>query len=64
MLYEVITNVEFLEEESIGEMDAFIAVTGDSETNIISCLVAKNRRPRGPAVRAYTRLPSRLRIIV
>lgn len=34
-------NVELLEEESIGEMDAFIAVTGDSETNIISCLVAK-----------------------
>lgn len=34
-------NVELLEEESINEMDAFIAVTGDSETNIISCLVAK-----------------------
>ncbi len=36
------SNVEFLEEEGIAEMDAFIAVTGDSETNIISCLVAKN----------------------
>ncbi|MEM7656037.1 MAG: Trk system potassium transporter TrkA [Bacteroidota bacterium] len=36
------SNVEFLEEEGIEEMDAFIAVTGDSETNIISCLVAKN----------------------
>jgi len=35
-------NVEFLEEEGIEEMDAFIAVTPDSETNIISCLVAKN----------------------
>ena len=35
-------NVELLQEESISEMDAFIAVTGDSETNIISCLVAKN----------------------
>ena len=34
-------NVELLEEESINEMDAFVAVTGDSETNIISCLVAK-----------------------
>lgn len=34
-------NVELLEEENINEMDAFIAVTGDSETNIISCLVAK-----------------------
>ncbi|GAB4416654.1 MAG: Trk system potassium transporter TrkA [Bacteroidia bacterium] len=36
-------NVEFLEEEGIGEMDAFVALTGDSEANIISCLVAKNR---------------------
>ncbi|MEM9986684.1 MAG: Trk system potassium transporter TrkA, partial [Bacteroidota bacterium] len=36
------SNVEFLEEEGITEIDAFIAVTGDSETNIISCLVAKN----------------------
>ena len=35
-------NVEFLEEEGIEDMDAFIAVTGDSETNIISCLVARN----------------------
>lgn len=36
------SDVEFLEEEGIEDMDAFIAVTGDSETNIISCLVAKN----------------------
>ena len=36
-------NVELLEEENISEMDAFIAVTGNSETNIISSLVAKNR---------------------
>lgn len=36
-------NVELLEEESISEMDAFIAVTGNCETNIISSLVAKNR---------------------
>ncbi len=36
-------DVELLEEEGINEMDAFIAVTGNSETNIISCLVAKNR---------------------
>ena len=35
-------DVELLEEESIEQMDAFIAVTGNSETNIISCLVAKN----------------------
>lgn len=36
-------NVELLEEESIHEMDAFIAVTGNSETNIMSCLVAKSK---------------------
>ena len=36
-------NVELLEEESITEMDAFIAVTGNSETNIMSCLVAKSK---------------------
>ena len=36
-------NVELLEEEDISEMDAFIAVTGNSETNIMSCLVAKSR---------------------
>ncbi len=36
-------NVELLEEENIDEMDAFIAVTGNSETNIMSCLVAKSK---------------------
>ncbi len=36
-------NVDLLEEESIEEMDAFIAVTGNSETNIMSCLVAKSK---------------------
>lgn len=35
-------NVKLLEEENIDEMDAFIAVTGNSETNIISCLLAKS----------------------
>ena len=36
-------NVELLEEENIQDMDAFISVTGNSETNIMSCLVAKSR---------------------
>jgi trk system potassium uptake protein TrkA len=36
-------NVDLLAEESIHEMDAFIAVTGNSETNIISCLMAKSK---------------------
>lgn len=36
-------NVELLEEENIHNMDAFIALTGNSETNIMSCLVAKSK---------------------
>jgi len=36
-------NVELLQEESIDDMDAFISVTGNSETNIMSCLVAKSK---------------------
>ena len=36
-------NVELLIEESIEDMDAFISVTGNSETNIMSCLVAKSK---------------------
>ena len=37
------TNVELLEDEGIDQMDAFISVTGDSETNIMSCLMAKSK---------------------
>lgn len=37
-------NVELLDEESLESMDAFIAVTGNSETNIMSCLVAKSKK--------------------
>lgn len=40
------SNVEALKEEGLSEMDAFIASTGDSERNIISCLVAKNNGVR------------------
>ena len=36
-------DIELLEEENIREMDAFVAVTGDSETNIMSWLVAKSK---------------------
>ena len=36
-------NVDMLDEESISTMDAFVAVTGNSETNIMSCLVAKSK---------------------
>lgn len=36
-------NVELLEEENLESMDAFVAVTGNSETNIMSCLMAKSK---------------------
>ena len=39
-------NVELLDEENISDMDAFISVTGNSETNIMSCLVAKSKGVR------------------
>lgn len=35
--------VEILEEENISDMDAFISVTGNSETNIMACLLAKSK---------------------
>ncbi|MDO9339375.1 MAG: Trk system potassium transporter TrkA [Bacteroidales bacterium] len=34
-------NVDLLKQEGITKMDAFVAVTGNSETNILSCLLAK-----------------------
>ncbi len=39
-------DVESLEKEGLNDMDAFISVTGDSETNIMSCLVAKSHGVR------------------
>ena len=36
-------NIDFLVEENLDNMDAFIAATGNSETNIMSCLVAKSK---------------------
>lgn len=34
-------NAEFLLQESIKDMDAFVAVTGNSEANILACMAAK-----------------------
>jgi trk system potassium uptake protein len=34
-------NVDLLKQEGITQMDAFVAVTGNSETNILTCLLAK-----------------------
>jgi trk system potassium uptake protein TrkA len=36
------TDMELLKQEGLEKMDAFIAVTGNSETNILSCLLAKH----------------------
>ena len=36
------TDMELLRQEGLEKMDAFIAVTGNSETNILSCLLAKH----------------------
>ncbi len=36
------TNVDLLNQEGLSKMDAFIAVTANSETNILSCLLATN----------------------
>lgn len=35
-------NLDLLKEESLDEMDAFVAVTGNSETNLLSCHLAKS----------------------
>ena len=35
-------NLELLKEEGIEKMDAFVAVTGNSETNVLSCHLAKS----------------------
>ena len=37
-------NVDLLVEENLNNMDAFIATTGNSETNIMSCLMAKSKK--------------------
>ena len=36
-------NLEVLQEENLTDMDAFVAVTGNSETNIMSCIMAKSK---------------------
>ena len=36
------TDKSLLEEERVGEMDAFVAVTGDEESNILSCMLARS----------------------
>ncbi len=43
VIYGDSRDVELLDEESVSEMDAVIAVTGRSETNIMTCLLAKSK---------------------
>ena len=35
------TNIKVLEDEGVGNYDAIVSVTGNSETNIFTCLIAK-----------------------
>ena len=42
MVLHTTTDPDLLATEGIGEMDAFVAVTDDEESNIISCLMAKH----------------------
>lgn len=45
------TDKSLLQEEHIAQMDAFIAVTGDEESNILSCLLAKSLGVRDTVAR-------------
>ena len=40
------TKVDLLNEENLDEMDVFISTTGDSQKNIMSCLMAKSKNIR------------------
>ena len=41
-------NAELLDEENLSSMDAFISVTENSETNIMSCLMAHSKKVKKP----------------
>lgn len=45
------TDKALLMEENVGRMDVVVAVTGDEETNILSCLLAKNLGARDSVAR-------------
>ena len=42
MLHGDATDLDLLEMEGVGEADGFVAFTGSDETNLLSCLLAKN----------------------
>jgi trk system potassium uptake protein TrkA len=68
ILHAEATDQDFLEEENIDRMDAFIAVTKDDEDNILSALLAKRMGCHTAITlshnRAYMKLLSRLDIDV
>lgn len=42
VLHGDVTDIDLLVQEGLGEMDAFVAVTNDEESNLITCLMAKH----------------------
>ncbi len=50
------TDQELLQEENIGQMDLVIALTGDDETNVLSCLLAK-RLGAGETIARVNKFP-------
>lgn len=42
VLHGAITDIDLLVSEGLGEMDAFVAVTNDEESNLVTCLMAKH----------------------
>ncbi len=42
VIHGAATDIDLLVQEGLGEMDAFVAVTDDEESNLVSCLMAKH----------------------
>ncbi|ACY47632.1 Trk system potassium transporter TrkA [Rhodothermus marinus] len=42
VLHGDVTDIDLLVSEGLGEMDAFVAVTDDEESNLVTCLMAKH----------------------
>ena len=46
VIHGAATDIDLLIQEGLGEMDAFVAVTDDEESNLVTCLMAKHLRVR------------------
>ena len=42
VIHGAATDIDLLVQEGLGEMDAFVAVTDDEESNLVTCLMAKH----------------------